>query len=129
MELQLFRQSDNGKQTLGMIEANGKVWYTVELPWKDNERRVSCIPPGTYQMIQHYSPKFGPCYWLQDVPGRSEILIHPANYYSQLLGCIAPGMNRADINGDGEIDVTSSRKAVGELLELNATSITIHGIS
>jgi Family of unknown function (DUF5675) len=27
-----------------------------------------------------------------NVPGRSEILIHPANKYSDLLGCLAPGL-------------------------------------
>ena len=45
------------------------------------------------------SPKFGPCYHVQEVNGRTDILIHPANlmgdtqrgFASQLLGCIALG--------------------------------------
>lgn len=45
-----------------------------------------------------------------DVPGRSEILIHPANAPSQLLGCLAPGMSYDNRGGDG-LWVNESRKA------------------
>lgn len=65
--------------------------YTVELPWRDNAVGESCIPPGVYRAIRHDSPIFGSSLWLQDVPGRTEILVHPANAPHQLDGCIAPG--------------------------------------
>ena len=90
----------------------------IELAWKDNKRRESCIPEGIYLAKKHTSPKFGKCLWIQDVPNRSEILVHPANYSRQLLGCMALGMNFADIDGDGLVDVTESRKAVNKLLSL-----------
>lgn len=70
--------------------------YTIELPWRDNKRRVSCIPAGKYEVLRHKSPKFGDCYILANVPSRSGILIHVANDADdsdgtvQLQGCIAP---------------------------------------
>lgn len=89
---------------------------TLELPWKNNERRISCIPEGTYEAIPHHSPKFGSCFWLQNVPNRSEILIHPGNYTSQILGCILPGTAHAYLNGDKTIDVVQSKAAMSRLL-------------
>jgi len=89
---------------------------TVELPWKNNQRRISCIPPDTYTAIKHLSPKFGPCLWIQDVPGRSEILIHPANFWHDLLGCIAPGEDHLHIDADGSLDVNKSRFMMQQIL-------------
>lgn len=67
------------------------VCVTLELPWRNNERRVSCIPAGIYAAKALSSPKFGDTYWLQDVPNRSEILIHGAGTIDDLLGCIGLG--------------------------------------
>jgi hypothetical protein len=111
--------------TLGQIEVGGLTLYTLELPWKDNKTGISCIPVGTYKVKRHTSPKFGKCFWLQDVPNRSEILIHPANYTRQLRGCIAVGLDHADIDKDGELDTVSSRNAMVKLLEYNITEIEI----
>jgi hypothetical protein len=111
--------NEQGEQTI--VET----LYTLELPWLDNKRGESCIPVGTYKLKRHTSPKFGKCFWLQDVPNRSEILIHPANYTRQLRGCIAVGLDHADIDKDGELDTTSSRKAMQELLKYNLTEIEI----
>lgn len=114
---------DKPKQTEGvlyLIKGN-KILFdckTLELPWIDNNRRVSCIPAGKYKAIKHVSPKFGNCLWLKDVPNRSEILIHPANYVHQLLGCIALGNKHIDINRDGLIDVADSKATVNKLLDL-----------
>ena len=127
MKIQIVRlyqtPIDNAKQTEGVLYLinNNKVVFeckTLELPWKGNNRRVSCIPVGKYKAIKHVSPKFGNCLWIKDVPNRSEILIHPANYVQQLLGCIALGNKHTDINGDGLIDVADSRTTVNKLLNL-----------
>lgn len=89
--------------------------FTLELPWKNNEKRVSCIPTGVYKTIRHHSPKFKKSFWIKDVPDRSEILIHSANFVRQLLGCIAVGSGHIDIDGDGHLDVTSSRATIEKL--------------
>lgn len=130
MKLLLTRtyQDTNTLGQIDVISDRGDVvetYYTLELPWKNNEKQVSCIPVGIYPVVKHVSPKFGKCFWLQDVPNRSEILIHPANYTSELKGCIAVGMDHDDINKDGELDVTKSLKAFGEILKYNITEIKI----
>jgi len=116
----IFRHQKTDSQTLGLVTAwNGFEAYqcrSLELPWKDNEVRVSCIPAGEYDCVKHTSPKFGECFWVKDVPNRSEILIHPANYVSQLLGCVAMGKKHIDINGDHLEDVTNSKDTIKELL-------------
>lgn len=50
------------------------------------------IPVGSYQVNWEYSPRLErSTYRLVHVTGRSGILIHPANYQHELLGCIALG--------------------------------------
>jgi hypothetical protein len=104
----------------GSITMNGKTYKfkTLELPWKNNERRVSCIPEGEYFAIKHSSPKFKECLWIQNVPSRSEILIHTGNFTRQILGCILPGTSHADIDKDGITDVTESRVAMNNILNV-----------
>lgn len=68
-----------------------KVCSTIELPWKDNKPRGSCIPEGEYELRKRWSQRFGEHFILVDVPGRSSVLIHPANdALKELKGCIAP---------------------------------------
>ena len=77
---------------------NGEIWmdgeqlcYTIELPWLDNLRNISCIPEGTYSLSKRYSKRFGWHILIKNVPARSGILFHPANdAKNELRGCIAP---------------------------------------
>lgn len=65
--------------------------FTIELPWRENKKRVSCITEGVYELKPRYSDKFRHHLVLQNVPKRSLILIHPANDANkELQGCIAP---------------------------------------
>ena len=99
--------------TLGRFWFEGEVVYTLELPWKENPSNISCIPVGEYEVELTYSPAFKKMLWLiKDVPDREGIRIHTANYVRELRGCIAPGLNKQDIDGDGIIDVTNSKKAL-----------------
>ena len=78
--------------TNGKLECEGKlICNTIELPWKNNETRVSCIPEGKYFIKKRYSQKFQWHLEVLDVKNRSLILFHPANNALQELnGCIAP---------------------------------------
>jgi len=78
--------------TNGILLFNGAViCSTIELAWKNNQSRISCIPEGKYQLMKRYSPHFKWHLELKDVPGRHLILIHPANdAITELKGCIAP---------------------------------------
>lgn len=88
---------------------------TLELPWRNNAVGKSCIPEGTYDLLWTPSPRFGATYQVMGVPDRSAVRIHVANYTRQLRGCIAPCMSHADIDADGVIDGTHSRKALDGL--------------
>lgn len=73
--------------------------FTIERPWLDNKPQVSCIPAGTYDVEKYISPKHGDVWQIMNVPNRSNIELHPANFSSQLLGCIAPGTAMGNIGG------------------------------
>ena len=65
--------------------------FTIELPWRKNERLVSCIPEGRYKLATRFSKRHRLHLQVMDVPGRSLILIHKANNAKkELKGCIAP---------------------------------------
>ena len=67
------------------------VCYSIELPWLENMHGVSCIPEERYVLQKRFTEKRGEHLVIMDVPERSGILIHPANYaLEQLRGCIAP---------------------------------------
>lgn len=77
--------------TNGIIGVDGRdICGTIELPWRDNRRNVSCIPEGCYRLELYRSRKFGHCLAVTGIPGRQGILIHPANdAANELRGCIA----------------------------------------
>jgi hypothetical protein len=120
----LETNDDDGVQTLGMIHVvneNNEIQLTcrtLELPWKDNQKYISCIPAGVYKVIKHKSPKFKNCFWIQDVPDRSEILIHKGNYHTDILGCVLVGSDLALVNNDKLLDVKDSIKTIARLNEL-----------
>ena len=91
MELELSRTYfPNG--TNGEFFFNGnRVCSSIELPWKNNQHRISCIPEGRYELRKRYTAERGRHLILADVPGRQLILIHAANdAKKELQGCIAP---------------------------------------
>jgi hypothetical protein len=98
----------------------------LELPWRNNERKVSCIPEGAYKLVRRNSPRFGDHFHVLDVPNRTFILIHHGNYTSDIEGCLLVGSRHQDINGDGIMDVTASRFTMAKLL--NAASNPIMAI-
>ena len=78
--------------TNGKLECEGKfICCTIELPSKNNEKKVSCFPEGKYLLKKRYSRKFQWHIEVVDVKNRSLILFHPANNaQKELNGCIAP---------------------------------------
>jgi hypothetical protein len=123
MKICIERFETNEHQTLSKVyvyDREGALianCYALELPWRGNERRVSCIPSGTYPAVLHTSPRFGKSIWIKEVPGRSEILIHKGNFNHDTLGCPLLGENTVDINGDGQLDVTNSTNTVKKVID------------
>ena len=110
-------------RTLGkmFVKVNGQQVYScacLELPWKDNATGESCIPAGTYPIRLEYSNAFKMKLWeVHEVPGRSEVKIHAANYPRELRGCIAPASYLADIDKDGNMDGAASRVALRAVMD------------
>lgn len=90
---------------------------TLDLKYRDNKNNVSAYPTGKYKVKQRTSAKYKKHLHILDVPNRSYILIHNANYYRQLRGCTAVGYDLIDIDGDSELDVTDSVKTLKNLIE------------
>ncbi|WP_437922090.1 DUF5675 family protein [Sphingobacterium sp. LRF_L2] len=101
--------------TNGSISYQGKhICHTIELPDRNNTRRLSCIPEGRYKLEKRVYPKNGEQIGIPHVLGREAILIHPANNaLKELHGCIAPV---TALTGEGT--GTESRKALQELKAL-----------
>ena len=59
------------------------------------------------------TPSKGRVFKIHDVPDRTDILFHVANWSRELLGCVAPGVG-VDLRQDM---VTASRLALDEMLE------------
>lgn len=116
VEIQIKREYNDGYPTRGWLQVADLKLATLELPWKDNEQFVSCIPEGSYKAVIYNSPTKGRCLLLQDVPGRTYIEIHVANFAREILGCIAVGEAHRDLPGEGNFMVTNSRRAMTRLL-------------
>ena len=102
----------------------------VQIPYPVNSRNVDCIPEGVYPVQKIVSPTKGKCFLLYDVPGRDAVEIHIGNFVSgekkDSKGCILPGMRFEDINGDGNIDVTDSTKALVMLWNILPNEFDLH---
>lgn len=113
--LKLIRSCEFDESTFGTLCVDGRpMFVTVEDKWRDNQRGISCIPKGTYKIVQHNSPKFGRCFHILDVPGRSEILIHAGNTHRDTSGCILVGLMFGTLGTTAAI--LSSRSAMAALL-------------
>ena len=123
MKVVIDRLTEGEKQTEGLLTVYSneeKIFYcyTLELPWLDNQKRISCIPKGVYNVEKRYSTKYKHHFHVLDVPNRSYILIHQGNYNWHTKGCILVGKTLTDINADGLRDTTSSVATMNKLNEI-----------
>ena len=111
--MKLIRDDQNDLRTLGfLLDGDERIAETLELPWRDNKRGVSCIPEGTYECKLSMSPSRGyPVYWLQNVPGRQDVQIHIGNFPKDIRGCILVGEER------GVDQVVRSKRAFNAFME------------
>lgn len=113
MELVLWREYFPEGTNGALYHEGERVCYTIELPWRENEQSVSCIPEGRYRLEKRYSKRYGRHLLVQEVPGRSLILLHPANdALRELRGCIAP-VSRLAGAGKGLQSRIAMRKVTG----------------
>jgi Family of unknown function (DUF5675) len=114
-------RSDQG--TEGVLLAGDFNCKTLELPWRKNQKQISCIPPGKYEVTLRLSNKYGRVYWVTKVPNRTAILIHSGNYAgdvskgfkSHVMGCILLGQKMGFLAGQRA--VLNSRITVRRFME------------
>ena len=109
--VRLQRLGETAAGTQGILQTEGFSCKTLELPWHDNLRQKSCIPPGSYRCHLTSSPKFGQAYTLTGTEPRSNVLIHSGNFAgdvdaglkSHVQGCILLGKYFGSIEGQQAI--------------------------
>ena len=101
----------------------------LELPWLNNQHNISCIPEGTYTVIKYSDEKHPNTFWVQNVPNRTGILIHIGNFatgsHIDTEGCILPGTEFQDIDGNGSLDVVHPDVAMTNLNQYLPNSFTL----
>ena len=127
----LTRLSSAGDRTLGVMHIYSDLqeqarFCTLELPWKDNNRRVSCIPAGKYKMVPEKHAKFGKSFRISGVGSRDGIMIHRGNYTKDTTGCILAGMRFADLDGDGWFDIAQSTQALDYMYQFIIEEAELH---
>ena len=97
INLLLIRDTFTKNSVIGELFLNGeRMCDTLENPWKDNQRNISCIPKGNYKVRLRLPRESASRDYLhllvQDVPNRKWILVHRGNFPSQTQGCILVGL-------------------------------------
>lgn len=103
MKLRLTRIStDVDVGTFGVLqwqEDPAPFAVSLEDPWLDNRKNISCIPAGDYICEPYDSPTHGRTFIVKDVPNRTFILFHKGNTHVNTRGCILIGESFTFIGG------------------------------
>ena len=107
MIIRLIREPSKPDTTFGVMFLDG-FFQCLTL---ENSHKI--IPSGQYNITFYDSPR-NKCIvpLLNGVMNRSEIEIHPANFFSELEGCIAVGTSKNDtmlMNSRAAFDVLMGR--------------------
>jgi len=97
INLLILRETFTDNSTIGELFLNGeRMCDTLELPYRDNQRSISCIPTGQYKVRLRYPRESATRDYLhllvQDVKDRSYILFHRGNSAKDTRGCILVGL-------------------------------------
>ena len=91
VQINLFRERYTNKQTIGTITVRKDgdfVGGFVSLEKSDlnNQRSISCIPIGTYEVEHWNSEKHPNSFHVKNVKDRDYILIHSGTYFTHTEG-------------------------------------------
>ena len=97
INLLLIRDTFSDQSTIGELFLNGeRMCDTLENPWLDNQKNISCIPAGIYDVRLRLARESATRDYLhlliQDVPNRDWILFHRGNFPKDTSGCILVGL-------------------------------------
>lgn len=134
----IVRQKSQDWGTPGVLRTTGGfVCDTLELPWANNQRGISCIKAAEYVSYLWESPTFNrTVIRLEDRFGRKDCLIHNGNFAgdtgldedhdgapdftTQVRGCTLVGRGYGLIkrkDGNMQMGILNSRTTLAELVE------------
>jgi hypothetical protein len=128
INLLLLRDTFSKNSTIGELFLNGeRMCDTLENPYINNEKRISCIPEGEYKVRIRVARESGSRDYVhllvQDVPNREYILFHRGNSPKDTSGCILVGL------GSKQDYVQNSTLAMDllmkEIINLGGTNINL----
>ena len=116
INLLLIRDTFTEESTLGELFINGeRICDTLENPWLDNQRNISCIPEGEYpvriRLPRESATRDYMHLLVKDVKDRDYILFHIGNTAKDTSGCILVGL------GSQQDVVNNSRLAMDLLMK------------
>ena len=128
VNLLIIRNTFTEVSTIGKLFLNGE-WLcdTLENPYLDNQRNISCIPAGEYPVRLRVARESATKDYLHllvmDVPNRDLILFHVGNTAKDTRGCVLIGI------GTEQDLVKNSTLAMGllmkEIVNLGGTNINL----
>ena len=128
INLLLIRDTFSKESTIGELFINGEIICdTLENPYLDNQRNISCIPEGEYPVRLRLARESASRDYLhllvQDVPNRDWILFHRGNYPKDTSGCILVGLgSQQDVVNNS---VLAMDLLIKEILHLGGENINL----
>ena len=128
INLLLIRDTFSKESTIGELFLNGeRICDTLENPWLDNQRNISCIPEGEYKVRLRLPRESATRDYIhllvKDVPNRDWILFHRWNSAKDSRGCVLVGL------GSQQDFVSNSTLAmdllIKEIINLGAENIKL----
>ena len=116
INLLIIRDTFTEESIIGRLFINGELFCdTLENPWKNNQRNISCIPDGEYDVRLRLPRESATRDYIhllvKDVPNRDWILFHRGNTAKDTRGCILVGQ------GSSHNAVQNSRLAMDLLIK------------
>ena len=128
INLLLIRDTFSENSVIGELFLNGeRMCDTLENPWLDNQRNISCIPEGEYKVRLRLARESASRDYLhllvQDVPNRDWILFHRGNTAKDTRGCILVGLgSQQDVVNNS---VLAMDLLIKEILHLGGENINL----
>ena len=124
----MIRDTFSKESTIGELFLNGeRMCDTLENPYINNEKNISCIPEGVYKVRLRLARESATRDYLhlliQDVPNRKWILVHRGNTAKDTSGCILVGLgSKQDFVGNSILAMDLLMK---EVINLGGTKINL----
>lgn len=128
VNLLIIRDTFTENSTIGELFINGERFCdTLENPWLNNQRNISCIPEGQYKVRLRLPRESATRDYLhllvQDVPNRDYILFHIGNTAKDTSGCILVGQgSEQDVVYNSQL---SMDLVIKEILNLGGENINL----